>query len=67
MSLTDRIGNAFKAGAKGAADSILGPGDNAAAPVASVAGQSITSGIKLPTWALPAAGAALVLFLVTKK
>ena len=66
MSLTNRIGDAFKAGAKSAADSILGPGDTAAVP-SIAAGQTVSTGFKLPTWALPAAGAALVLFLVTKK
>ena len=68
-SLLDRVETALTAGAKGAADSILSPQPSPSAPAAAPAPSGIYTPTPsgLPSWALPAAGAVLVVFLMSRR
>lgn len=69
MSIWSRVGDAFKAGAKGAADSILSPSSSstpAATPTAyAIDTPTATSG--LSKWILPAAVAVGAVVLLRRK
>jgi len=72
-SIWDRVGTALKAGAKGAADTLLAPpasSSPAPSPTPSyVPGMGISTPTSsgLPSWVLPAAGIGLVVLLVARK
>lgn len=71
--LFDTFKEAAKAAAKGAADSVFAPKPAAAQVAQTAAISAIPSGIDtptesgLPSWALPAAAAGVVLLLVLRK